>query len=243
MAGASDSAPYERLFELSIRGHRSPHAPARAADEDRRFGRVRVRRWDLGPSKVLYDFAENIRTANVEKVIRGAEERCSWQNLGISRSTGLSRGHIIPPQRFSCNPRGGPFWVAPTVMEDLDLNPRYCIYQHPHGREPIRASFRDVPLGERIVFYGGLYHEHERSGDGAPVTAKIFVDGSFIGQMVHRDRDGWKSVVLPTRSPEEIAANPDARGEISIEVTTDAARWRSFCWSATTRDGTREGEL
>jgi hypothetical protein len=241
MAGASDNAIYERLFELSIRGHRSPAAPDRPADEIRRFGRVAVSRWDLGPSTVRYDFVENLRGARVEIVRNGATEPCSWRRQAQPPRSGLAQGSVVPAERFSCT--GQVFWVGTTVMEDLEYQPRYCIYQHPHGQEPIRATFRSVPLGERIVIHGGLYNRHERDGTGAPVTARVLVDGSAIGRMVHRDLDGWKSVVLETRSAEEAATQPEARGDVAIEVTAPNNRYRTFCWTATTRAGHREGEL
>ncbi len=240
MAAPSDSAVYDRLFELSIRGHRSEAAPTRPADEETRYGRVTVRRWDLGASTVRYNFVDNIRAATVEHFVDGAPQLCRWRRAGMSRHTGLAQGHIIPAERFVCGP--GIPWVGTTVMEGLDYRPHYCIYQHPKGPEPMRATFRNIPLGERIVIYGGLYNRHEREGIGAPITARVRVGGEQMGALIHRDLEGWTSAVIPTRSAAEAAADPDARGDVSIDVVAPNAGYRSFCWTATVRAGQRVGE-
>lgn len=241
MAAPSDSAPYDRLFELSIRGHLSDAAPPRPADAEERYGRVTVRRWDLGPSTVRYNFVQSIQGAVVEHMVDGAARPCTWRRAGMSRHTGLAQGHIIPDERFVCGP--GIPWVGATVMENLDYRPHYCIYQHPKGPDPMRATFRNVPLGDRVVIYGGLYNRHEREGTGAPITARVRVDGESVGALVHRDLEGWASAVIPTRSAEAAAADPDARGDITVEVFAPNAGYRSFCWTGTVRSGEREGEL
>ncbi len=241
MAGASDDANYERIYELSIRGHRSNASPTRPADEVMDFGRITLSRWDLGPSTVEYDFLENLRGARVEMVQNGRTEPCPWRRQPQPPRSGLAQGSVVPAERFACN--GQVFWVGETMVEDLEYKPRYCIYNHPQGTEPIRTTFRNVPLGERFVMYGGLYNRHEREGTGAPITARVLVDGEAIGRMVHRDLDGWKAITLETRTAEEAAAAPEARGDFTIEVTTPNNRYRTFCWTATIRSGHREGEL
>jgi len=242
MAAPSDNAPFDRLFELSIRGHRAVSAPERDPDETTRFGRVTVNRWDLGPSTVRYDFVDSIRGAVVERVRNGNPEPCRWSRRPARGRTGLAQGHTIPEQRFICDPAGGAMWVGTTVMEDLDYQPHFCIYQHPQGLEPIRTTFRNVPLGDRIVLYGGLYNRHEREGIGAPIHARVLVDGETVGEFVHRDLDGWSSIVLETRDAERVAASPEEMGNVTVEVWTPNPGYRSFCWTATTRSGTREGE-
>jgi hypothetical protein len=122
--------------------------------------------------------------------------------------------------------------VGTTVQDALDLSPRYCIWQHPAGREPIRATFEDVPLGDRIVLYGDIYYEHERDLEHGPVDVAVFVDGEQVGRMVHRDGDGWKRIVVST----QLAGRPHrARGEVRIEVSAEDPNLRSLCWAATTR--------
>jgi hypothetical protein len=241
MAAPGDNAVYERLFELAIRGHRSSAAPDRDPDAVARFGRVTVNRWDLGPTIVKYDFVAQLHSAVVEKVTNGSSERCDWRRQTATGRSGLGQGSMTPGERFDCGRH--PLWVGATVVESLDYSPRFCIQQHPQGRDPIRATFRDVPLGDRLVLHAGLYNRHEREGGHAPIKARVLVDGAVIGQMVHRDLEGWKSVVLATRPPEEAAEAPDAVGDVTIEVTADNPRFRTFCWTATTRAGEREGDL
>jgi hypothetical protein len=239
-AAPSDLASFERLWALSIRGHDPEEAPEAEPAVTRRFGRVLVRRWDLGPSPVLYDFVGNVRGAEVAMVQGGREVPCAWRRMG-AQGGALGAGAMWPAERFQCDPSRGWLFVAPTVTEDLDLRPRHCIWQHPPGLEPVRATFRDVPLGERLVFHGGLYYEHERKLEGGPIHAVVRVDGEEVGRMVHRDGDGWKRMEVATRSVEDVRARPDRLGEVTVEVSAPDPRFRTFCWSATTRTGEERG--
>jgi hypothetical protein len=225
MAGRSDSAAYERLWALSIRGARPPEAGDRAPDATRTFGRVRVLRFPLGPSPVLYDFAEHVRGAQVTAFDRGQAHACNWRDYSPPRGGGLGFAVLPPVERFGCELRHAGF-VAPVVMEDLDNTPRRCVLQPPHGSEPLRVSFSDVPIGRRIVVYGGVYYEHERMREGADVTLRVLIDGREAGRMLHRDGDGWKRIELATSA---------GRAEVAFETTASNPFNRTFCWAATTR--------
>lgn len=231
-AGRSDLAQYRRLWALSIRGHRPAEAPPSAPELDEQIGPVRVLRWDLAPGGVLYDFTEHVREARVSMVQGENEAPCPLRTEGRARGGGLGAGPITPAERHVCDPRRPWLWVGATVQDDLDLMPRYCIYQHPAGREPIRATFDDVPLGDELVLYGDIYYEHERDRAHGPVNVAVFVDGEQVGRMVHRDGDGWKRMVASTQREGQPRR---ARGEVRIEVSADDANLRTLCWAATTR--------
>jgi hypothetical protein len=225
MAGRSDSAGYERLWALSIRGARPREAPPGPPALERRFGRVTVQRWQLAPSPVLYSPIDHIENAEVSMVERGRARACHLRRYPAPRGGGLGVGALPPEERFGCEGFRG-VWVAPVVIEDLDLQPRYCVLEPPSGPEPVRVAFADVPLGDEIVLYGGLYYEHERMREGGPVLARVLVDGRELGHMLHRDGDGWKRLVVPTAG---------GRGEVAIEVSAPNPDRRSFCWSASVR--------
>jgi hypothetical protein len=226
MAGRSDSAGYERLWALSIRGARPHEAPAVAPELTRDFGRVQVLRWPLGPSPVLYDFVEHVREAQVAAFDRTQAHACAWREYSAPRGGGLGFGVLPPVQRFGCEPTRRGTYVAPVVMEDLGITPRRCVLQAPYGSDPLRVAFSNVPLGRRIVLYGGIYYEHERMREGADVLLRVAIDGREAGRMRHSDGDGWKRV--------EIATSPGS-GEVAFEVTTRHPHKRTFCWAATTR--------
>jgi hypothetical protein len=227
MAGRSDDARYERLWAVSIRGARPREAGTTAPTLTKRLGGVTVMRFALGPSPVRYDFVEHLREAAVALVWRGKTIVCGRQHHPEPGGGGLGFGVLPPPERFGCGLRSTT-WVAPVVLEDLDLTARHCIYTPPAGPGPLRVTFRDVPLGERIVFYGGLYYEHERMREGGPVLARVLVNGRELGNMTHRDGDGWKRLALPTHG---------GRGDVTVEVSAQKARQRSFCWTASVREG------
>jgi hypothetical protein len=225
MAGASDLAPFDRLWELSIRGEPSRWRPEGDEAVLEAFGRVTVRRWDLGPSPVRFDLTSNLERAKVSQGPRS----CRWRTSAPSGG-GLGRGPLKPRGHHFCGPQGWLF-VGETVNEDLELLPRHCVWQHPAQGEPVTTTYEDIPLGDRLVLYAGLYSEHERMEEHPPVRVRVTVDGEPVGSMVHRDGDGWKRME---------AAMPDReRGDVSVIVEADVPHLRTLCWAATTREGER----
>jgi hypothetical protein len=234
-AGRSDTAPYDRLWSLSIRGEDPAEAPGEAPDVDRQVGSVRVRRWDLGSSPVVYDFVPHIADARVSYVDRGRERACSLRRHPLPPGGGLSRGPLRPTERFICDPKRSWSWVGRVMLTDLGFGPRDCVWTHPLGTEPVHVTFDDVPLGDRIVFYGGIYYTAERKGDGGPVHVQLSVDGRPVGHMIHRNGDGWKRMEAQIPGSE----GGDRRGTVRFSVTSKQPYHRMFCWSATTRKGPR----
>jgi hypothetical protein len=228
LAGRSDLAAYERLWALSIRGARPADAPDGPPALERSFGPVRVLRWDLGPSRVRYDFVRELPGARVSWVHKQRGGPCDYRPRAPSRGGGLGRGVFAPALRFGCEGGMRDGWVAPIVMEDLSLAPRHCVYHPPGRRERIRVAFADVPLGDRLQLYAGLYYEHERMREGRPIALHVAIDGAPAATLVHRDGDGWKPLTVRTRG---------GRGEVAFEVSSDERRRRHFCWAATTREG------
>jgi hypothetical protein len=228
-AASGDLASYERLWAFTLRGHRPKGAPDRPPDVLHRFGRVHVLRWDLGPSPVVFDFVEQVYGA---KVSLGEGARACPLRTGAPRGGGLGAGPAVPAARFECDARRPWLWVGSTVLEDLDLEPRRCVWQHPQGPEPVRVTYEDVPLGDRLVLHAGLYYEHERKRTGGPVHLQVRVDGEPVGEMVHRDGDGWKPMEMRLQRRAD-------RGRVEIEVTARRPHLRSLCWAATMQKGQR----
>lgn len=236
-AGRTDLAQYGRLWALSVRGHRPREAPPTAPELVEVVGAVTILRWDLEPGGVLYDFTEHVRDAQVTMVQGDSEVPCPWSSSGRPRGGGLGAGPVTPAERHQCDPRRGWLWVGTTIQDDLDLQPRYCIWQHPAGPQPIRALFRDVPLGDELVLDADIYYEHERMEEHGPVEIAVTVGGREIGRMVHRDGDGWKRMVARTTG---IGPSPrPERGDVAIEVSAPNPDLRSLCWAATTREARR----
>jgi hypothetical protein len=228
MAGRSDTAAYQRLWVMSIRGARSPEAPPGPPELSRSFGRVRVERFSLGKSAVRYDFVEQLGSASVGAVQNGEVRACAWRSFPASRGGGLGVGALPPPQRFACDGGGHGAWVGSVVQESLDLLPRRCIRAAPVAAGPLRISFPSVPLGDRIVLYGGLYYEDERMREGGPVLTRVLISGHEAGLLTHRDGDGWKRL--------ELATAPGV-AEVAFEISAPDPRRRGFCFAANTRLG------
>lgn len=239
VAGRSDLAAFERLWVLTIRGARAPDAPSRAPDFEQSFGRVRLERYDLGPSTVLVDLADALPSARVERRIEGVDEMCSLRTFPpLVSPGGLGSGIIPPRQRFQCDFERHWLWVGLTFMEALDLSPRRCIWTHPQGTEPISIIYRDLPLGTRIVLYGGLDYHDERDENKAPVELRAVVNGTEVGRFVHHDGDGMARWEIDLRT--KLGVQVPHKGELRIEVTTTNPFRRSFCWTGTVQNGRRK---
>lgn len=233
LAGRSDLDGYERLWVLSIRGAHAPEAPLREPDFERSFGRVSVERYDLPPSPVLFDLADQLSTAHVTRRIGAVDQPCMLRTFSPTVSHGgLGGGVIAPERRFQCDD-GEKFWlwVGLTTIEALDLSPHRCIWTHPQGTEPIAITYHDVPLGGRLSLWAGLDYHDERDQDKGPVSLRVLVDGREVSVFTHRDGDGMAHYEIGLR--EALAGQVPERGELRFEVTAPAPFRRSFCWTGT----------
>lgn len=222
MEGRSDTAAFERLWSLGIRGARPEEARGLSPELSERFGEVTVERFALGPSNVVQDLVDVIERAEVSVGARA----CPWKRGAAPRGGGLGYGVLPPIERFQCD--GAGTWLAEVVMEDLDLQPRRCVYHPPGVGTPVRVVLHDVELSDELVLYGGLYSEHERMRQGPPVLASVSVNGQRLGTLTHRDGEGWKRLTLATSR---------GRADVAIEVVTSSRKQRGFCWAASIRSG------
>lgn len=235
MAGRSDNARYARMWVLSIRGALPKDAPATGADLARDFGDVQVLLYRLPQrERVLFDFVQSWSEADARIERAGAAQACPLRSNGVPRGGGLGKGVLMPiAKRFECDARVPWLFIGSVVLEGLENEPHHCIWQHPQGVDPVTLTFADVPLGSELRFQGGIYYEHERMRQGAPIDVSISIDGQERAQFRHVDGDGFRSIRVPT------GAAADSRGTVSIAVRSSEPRARSFCWSADTR--TSEG--
>jgi hypothetical protein len=230
MVGRSDDSAYERMWVLSIRDDLPSDVPRTAAALTRQFGAVRVLRYELGKSRVLFDFVNAWSGAQASFVRGDRESVCRMRGGGVPRGGGLGKPVLAPLRdRFECDPARPWLFIGPMVMEDLANTPRYCLWQHPQGDEPVRLRFHDVPLGDQLLFYGGVYYEHERMRQGGMIEATVSINGRERAKLQHRDGEGWKRLLVNTR---DLAAQ---RGDVQIDVRAHDPSQRSFCWAASTR--------
>ncbi|MBT8482814.1 MAG: hypothetical protein HKP36_14625 [Myxococcales bacterium] len=222
MAAPPDSAGIDRLWELSIRGARSRDEPPALEQE---FDGVHVRMWTLLGDELVYDFAEEIAGAKVELVGADRSEVCPLM-AARQMPGGLERGPMTPRERFVCDPRRPWLWVGATVLSDLDLEPRRCIWQHPAGRDPVRVTFTEVPLGDRLLVHGGIDYQIERRRNHGPVTLRVWINERIAAELLHEDGDGWASLEIDTS---ELLGHT---ATVRFETTADDPTARLFCWSA-----------
>ena len=222
----------QRLWVVSIRGRASSLVPPDAVPEAvDTFGRVRVERYFLGEGEqILFDFVDRLPEATVT---RGSSVCAS--TTGRASGGGLGAGPVIAANHFSCRGES----VGETVIEDLHFEARRCIAQRAVTGEPIQVRFLDVPLGERIVLYGGLHWVDERAREGAPVTLEAWAQTDetaevSLGAVTHLDGDGWATYEITV--PDALRGS---RASVRFEVRSEGAR--SFCWAGRSLARTAEG--
>lgn len=224
--GRSELTGYKRLWAITIRGEEVEDAPHTAPELTRTFGGVTVRRFRLPPANV-YDLNAHIQGAHAQVTVNDVPHPCTWRHLPQQRGGGLDQGPFAPQERFACDVRPW-VWVGATVIEDLELRPRSCIWQHPppdNGMSTV--SFSNVPAGH-FVMHGGLHWVQERWRRGGRVEISITQNGNEIAHMTHRDGDGWA----------RIEGNVPSAGELSISVSApEGDNERTFCWDANIETG------
>jgi hypothetical protein len=146
--GRFDATRYDRLFEVSLRGARAPEAEGLAAEDERDFGALRVRRYRLPPpAEVLYDLIDNLGRCEVADGKRPAARFLTDHAWGT---------RLVIPVRVSREPVALSFPGVPAgnvlrghaVVGRLD----YRAHRLPAG-SPIRLSFSldGAPAGEVLV--------------------------------------------------------------------------------------------
>ncbi|MEM7433759.1 MAG: hypothetical protein AAF436_01315 [Myxococcota bacterium] len=225
-ASEDDLPGASRLWEVSTRG--SSSSAAKPAVEAQ-FGGIQVRRWPLSTDELVFDFVEYVADAEVTWVDGEHSHPCAWRDAPPAGG-GLGRGPMAPPGRFVCDRRKPWLWVGATVMADLDLLPRRCVWQHPAGTDPVRTRFEQVPLGDTLVVEGALDYNNDRREGRSPVLLRVFIDGHLAGELRHRDRTGWTRVEVDT------SRFSGSTREVWFETTTPDPAARTFCWSASARN-------
>lgn len=221
-AAPPNRAGFDRIWEVSIRGASTRSDPP---DLEAQLEGVRVRMWELPADEVRYDFVEQIAHAQAALVDGERSEPCPWMEAA-SGPGGLGRGPMPPPRRFVCDRTRPWLWVGPTILADLELEPRRCIWQHPAGADPVVVTFFDVPLGDRLIVHGGIDYNSERERTHGPVTLRVWIGDRLAGELIHHDGDGWSKLEIETS-----ALGLD-RSDVRFETTAVDPTARTFCWSA-----------
>jgi hypothetical protein len=239
-AGRSDDRDHDRIWVLGAYHAPAPREISRShtLTSHRAMGRVQVQRWERSAGAhrphVLYDFVDKIAQARAYLGEPGRGKECAWRSASQDGTGGggggLSAGPYTPANRFVCDEQRGWLWVGATMLEDLQLQPRWCVWQHPAQPQegPVVTEFSDVPLGRTLVLHAGLYYEHERSREGGPVTVEVWVNDRKLGQLQHRDGDGWARQELPT--PHETWTS-EGRARVQVRVHAPDPHLRTLCWA------------
>lgn len=223
-----DFQRYRRVVELSVRGEAAAEVASWPVVEQRVFGKLAVRirtnpGYELGPEHSVVDLLSMFDRSRVSVSAAGAD--CGFSQSG-TQTGNLGFGPAVPGERFNCP--GGAL-AGLTVIADLAYRPRRCVLVRP-GTEaaPLRVVFHDAPMGKFLVGHHGLYAEHERNLDGAPIVLEVRVNDQLVGRDTHIDGQAWKEFRFPT-------ASFPHKANIEFALSSAAAGRRAYCFEATTR--------
>ncbi len=223
----ADETRFPRAFEVAIRGkHLAALSDWRRASEQR-FGGVTVTVWENpAPAHVLDDLVSDAVPSRlrVSRVEGNTEADCPQGHAGFITG-GLGSGTPVPDVRFVCP--GG--FVDVSVVEDASYYPRRCIDARPFGgKSLLRLRFSDIKFGHTLHGHHTLFVEAEHQMH-APVNIAFSVDGTVIGRAVHRDMESWKPFDFDTSD------RAGTTGELTVEIQSDTAAGRMYCFEADTR--------
>lgn len=186
---------------------------APAASERR--GRVEVLRFDLAQKSVVFDFADELRKAEI--VVRRAE----------GETTACDR-----PTKGGLACRGGKTWQRVT-REHLIVseNSQHVVWAHPPARgEVLEMTWRDVPLSDVLVFAGG----HTRSGADAAranVDVEVLIGGEPLAELTYPPRFSFDATRLDT------TRFRGQQQDVTFRVSTDNHGKNHWAFDAFTASG------
>jgi hypothetical protein len=225
-----DETRYRTALEISILGEQARALEGWRELERTRVGDFSVRRLENPhPAEVAFDFSDHLGPDHASVRTTEPAGDCPWSARAPIVAGGLGGNPTFPPERFQC-PGGAFFNVGVTVIADQDFAPRRCIWAHPPRRGEVRVVFRDVPLGRVIRGHHGMYWMIEREERGAPVELAIRVDGETVGEVVHRDGEGFSAFEVPLGAHAETIAR-----EVELAVRSRDYKDRHYCFEADTR--------
>jgi hypothetical protein len=209
LATLSDVDRYARVWELSIRGARHRWLRALEPAQSWQPSRVTLGLYQKPAATVLFDFRDELPRAEVALVGAGRQP-CRWNG-----------------ERFRCT-RDRWSWVGVKIGE-IDHRPRRCIYAHPHDGSILRISFSNVPLGSALVGYTGIDDYDSRRAPRAAVHLQVLIDDQRERAIRQQNHGGWKRFELDT------SERAGARHRVRFEISTEDARYRTFCFHAEVR--------
>jgi hypothetical protein len=228
-----DESGFARAVEVSLLGRSAPELAGWRSVEERRAGRFRLRVLENpSPVRVLFDFVEHVAPPHLSafhaREAGGERQPCAWNPRARVSNGGLGGNPTFPARRFEC-PGGEYFFVGVTVIDDQhEYRPRRCIWAHPPEHGSLLLRFAAVPLGAVVRGHAGLPWLIHRDGSGTPVELRVRVGGREIGRVLHHDVEGWKRFELPTGAA-------GRREDVELEVSSERAAHRHFCFQADTR--------
>ena len=118
---------------------------------------------------------------------------------------------------------------AAAILDFEDLVDRQPAHALVADVDLVVIRYDNVPLEDVIEGHGGLYWIIERERAGAPIHLSVRVDGETLGQMEHRDGEGWKAFAMPLGS---FAQRPSATITFGRTSSSCGTRKEAHDWAS-----------
>lgn len=219
-----DVTRFPRAIEVSIRGEHLADLEGWHEVDHEKVGAITITTLsNPTPVNLHDDLLRHIGGPDVTVSLENA--RCAWNRYGV-QSGNLGFGPAVPSLRYQC---AGNAFAGISVMADLDYRPRRCIFAPAQGAARLRIHFDSIAFGRALHGHHGLYVEAERDLKGSPVTIVFRSGDATLGQMIHRDGEGWKGFEIDTTSLD------GKNAELTVDITSGANDRRLYCFEADTR--------
>lgn len=225
----ADESRFSRAFEVSIRGSHLRALSGWERTDRHTFGGVVVSTLENpAPVAVLSDLMSMVNAQHLHvSVVSGGDREtdCSFLPNASVVSGGLGAGMPLSAARFTC---AGGATVSTTVATDLDYAPHQCIYAAAGGNT-LRMRFGSVSFGRALRGHHDVYIEAESAPQWLPVTIAFKNEETVVGQVTHRDGEGWKGFEFDT------SALAGKQADLVVEVTSGGGGRGGYCFEASTR--------
>jgi|GEM_PF-2892986 len=166
---------------------------------------------DIDAEHILYDFYYNIEKGKTQLISRKESRDCTYKD-----------------EKWVCPIRDWNYLGKRSVQ--IGKKWQHAIWMHPLKNWTTSSTFKDVPMGKRLVGEYALADKAAELKDGAPVDFVIKINGVEKARLKTKRTYGWHNFEIDTSKID------GKREDVTFEVTAKKDGLRHFCFMARTRN-------
>lgn len=197
---------------LSHGAKRPDYLPNLKIDFEKQLDEIEILRYvDADAEHILYDFFYKIPEAEVKLYSKDQTRDCKWKD-----------------EKWVCPIRDWNYLGKRSVQ--IGKKWQYAIWMHPIKNWTTSATYKNVPMGKRLVGEYALSDQAAELKTGTPVDFVIKINGVEKARMKTERTYGWHTFELDT------SYLNGQNASVSFEVSTINDGLRHFSFMARTRD-------